>query len=425
MLAPQSPFEAYRADLDRFARRSEFGSADTVWLLLAHCLGRLARVGSGVREQLAQQAADALRDLLEGAVATEAEAGSEAHFADLRLIVAGLAVIDTPDGANAVSRACRGFAYRMSEAGALSVAYAVLGHARTSAVQASDRERGLLAADQARVARQLGELETADELYRMAAMVGERSGDHELVARASLGRGVLARIQGNYPQARMLLARGLDMAQSSGAEELQYFAHQGLTIVECVSKHYDLSLHHGWAAFMLSRGDATREAESLSNLAQVCLEAGYPRAALQAFLATLARVSVLRVRLAALGGAALAAGRCGDLEVLGRLAREIRATVERSALPYENADTLRHLALAYSATGDDLQAERHRRAALEIADAKGYHELRLACDRPEVSRTGAAPKTLPLEVESFELVSSLSTLEPETSESAFVLTRSG
>jgi tetratricopeptide (TPR) repeat protein len=425
MLAPQSPFEAYRADLDRFSRRSEFGSGDTVWLLLAHCLGRLARVGTGVREQLAQQAADALRDLLEGAGTGEAESGSEAHFADLRLIVAGLAVIDTPDGANAVARGCRGFAYRMSEAGALSVAYSVLGHARATAVQASDRERGLLAADQARVARQLGELESADELYRVAEMVSERSGDQELAARASLGRGVLARIQGNYPQARQLLVRGLGMAQAGASAELQFYAHQGLTIVECVAKRYDLSLQHGWAAFMLSRGDATREAESLANLAQVCLEAGYPRAALQAFLGTLSRVTVLRVRLAALGGAALAAGRCGDLRVLGRLADEIKATVERSALPYENADTLRHLALAYTATGDELNAERYRRAALEIADARGYHELRLSCDRPEVARTGAAPRSLPLEVESFELVSSLSALEPETSDSAFVLTRSG
>lgn len=215
------------------------------------------------------------------------------------------------------------------------------------------------------------------------------------------------------------------MAGSAGATELLFYAHQGLTIVECVASHYDQALRHGWAAFVLSKGDATREAESLANLAQVCLEAGYPRAALQALLSTLSRTSVLRIRLGSLGGAALAAGRCGDREVLRRLSGEILATVERSALPYENADTLRHLALAYTAIGDDLSAERHRRAALGIAEAKGYHELRLSCDRPEVSRTSKAPRTRPLAAESFDLVSGLSTFEPETSESAFVLTRSG
>ena len=134
MLAPLSPFEAYRSDLDRFSKRSEFGNADTVWLLLTHCLGRLSRVGDGVREQLAVQSAEALRDLIETTDAVGVDASS--HQNDLRLIVAGLSVIDTRSGADAVSRACRGFAARMAEAGALSVAYSVLGYTRAAVVHA-------------------------------------------------------------------------------------------------------------------------------------------------------------------------------------------------------------------------------------------------------------------------------------------------
>jgi hypothetical protein len=133
----------------------------------------------------------------------------------------------------------------------------------------------------------------------------------------------------------------------------------------------------------------------------------------------------LRVRLASLGGAALSAGRCGERSLLARLTDETELTVARSALPFENADALRHLALAHAATGDELGAERHRRRALSIATQHGYHELTLSCERTEVTRISAPPRPKPLHTENFDLVSGLVTFEPETSESAFVLTRSG
>ncbi|MGQ0648323.1 MAG: hypothetical protein ACT4P7_12205 [Gemmatimonadaceae bacterium] len=423
MLAPLSPFEAYRSDLDRFCKRSEFGNADTVWLLLTHCLGRLSRVGDGVREQLAVQSADALRDLLETTEAVSADVS--AHQSDLRLIVAGLAVIDSRSGADAVSRACRGFAARMAEAGALSVAYSVLGYARAAVVQASDRERGLLAADQARVARQLGELESSDELYRVATLIGDRSGDLELQARASLGRGVLARVRGNYPKARVFFQQGLQLAISAGARELQYFAHQGLTVITGVTRDFDLGLEHGWAAFRLSDGDATREAESLTNLAQLCLDAGYPAASLRSFLSALARTSTLRVRLGALGGAALAAGQTGDRMRLDRLTREIQDSVARSALPFENAQALKHLSAAHLALGDEVTAERFRQETLKIARAKGFHELEMTAERMEIARTADRPSPRDLETANLDLVTTLEQFEPEADETAFALTRSG
>ncbi len=423
MLAPMTPFEAYRTDLDRASQRSEFGTSDTVWLLLAHCLGRLAKAGTGVRAELAQQSAEALRDLLEGAEGAEGVDG--AHLADLRLIVAGLAVMDSPSGADGVSRACRGFAARMAEAGALSVAYAVLGSARAAVTQACDRERGLLAADQARVARQIGEMETADELYRVAAMIGERAGDRELLSRSSLGRGVLARMRGNYPEARAHLSRGLSLAKQSDSTELEYWAHQGLTIVCGVIQDFDGALEHSWAAFGLSGGEAEREAESLNNLAQACLDAGYPQAALRVFLSALARLRSMRQRIPALGGAALAAGRCGDGNTLARLTREAEASVGQSGLPYENAHALMQLALAHMAVGDDLAAERQRRAAMLLAERHGFHELSISCERHALADVVKAPVLRRLEVGNEGLVSDLESFETETSDSAFLLTRSG
>jgi tetratricopeptide (TPR) repeat protein len=423
MLAPLSPFEAYRSDLDRHSRRSDFGNADTVWLLLAHCLGRLGRVGEGVRETLATQSADALRDLLESDDDTADEA--TAHVHDLRLIINGLAVLDSPAGADAVSRGVRGFSARMAEAGALSVAYSVLGNTRSCVAQASDRERGLLAADQARVARQLGELESADELYRVATLIGERASDNELLARAALGRGVLARVRGNYPKARVFFQHGLQMASVVGARELQYYAHQGLTIITGVTRDFDAGLEHGWAAFGLSDGDATRESESLTNLAQLCLDAGYPAAALRAFLSALSRTSVLRVRLSALAGAALAAGQTGDRVRLRRLTDETTQTVERSALPFENAHAFQALAAAHVACGDEIAAERYRQEALRIARAKGFHELEIASERLEIARAAKTPPPRDLQEPTRDLVSTLVEFEPESDDAAFALTRSG
>jgi tetratricopeptide (TPR) repeat protein len=377
-------------------------------------------VGEGVREQLAVQSADALRDLLE---TDEWVEDPTSHVNDLRLIVGGLATLDTQPGADAVSRAVRGFAARMAEAGALSVAYAVLGNTRACVAQASDRERGLLAADQARVARQLGELESADELYRVATMIAERASDHELLARAALGRGVLARVRGNYPKARVFFQHGLQMASVVGARELQYYAHQGLTIITGVTRDFDA----GWNGYRIPtvRWRRDQGAESLTNLAQLCLDAGYPAAALRSFLSALSRTSVLRVRLSALAGAALAAGQTGDQLRLRRLTDEIQQTVERSALPFENAHALQALAAAHTACGDEFTAERFRQETLRIARAKGFHELEITSERLEIARAAKTPAPRDLQAPTLDLVSSLVDFEPESDEAAFSLTRSG
>lgn len=421
MLAPLSPLEAYRSDLDREHRRSEFGNADTVWLLLAHCLGRLAKAGEPVRDQLALQSANALRDLADSI--GDSEESDPAHVRDLQMMIAGLSAIETRAGADLVSRACRGFAARMVESGALFVAFSALGFARTVAADATDRERGLLAADQARIARQLGELDSADELYRVASAIGERSSDSELLSRSSLGRGVIARIRGNYPRSRAFFQHGLSLAISANSRELEFYAHQGLTIVTCVTGDSDGSIRHGWDAFRLAVGDVTREAETLVNLSQLCLEYGYPRAALRGFISALARTNLLRIRLSALGGAALAAGRLEERPLVARIAREVAETTEGSALPYENAQALYHLSAAHLALGDEVGAERVRQEVQKIASARGYHELLHQVERDELARTARMTEPRELASTSRSVVSALEAFEPEADELAFATIR--
>jgi tetratricopeptide (TPR) repeat protein len=309
MLALETPLDAYRSDLARNRHGADFGGADTVWLLAAHCLSRLSRAAIEDRELIADQCASALRDFLDphgiGVTALDQ------HERSLELVVDGFGSIMERSGADALARGIRGMATRMAESGALSTAYTTLAHAREVVVCACDRERGLLAADQAYIARLLGDLETAEELYQVASAIGERSTDFSLLARACIGRGVISRVRGNYPRARVFFERALELAETAKSNDLILLAHQGLTICFAIGKDFDRALQHGWSTFEYSRGDATREAESLSNLAQLCLDAGFPRAALQGFAAVLGRSDALRLCLGMLGGAAVAAARSG------------------------------------------------------------------------------------------------------------------
>ena len=79
MLAPEAPLDAYRSDLARDRTREDFGGADTVWLLTAHCLSRIGRANPQDLSVLGAQCATALRDFTipsdEGPPTPDAEIG--------------------------------------------------------------------------------------------------------------------------------------------------------------------------------------------------------------------------------------------------------------------------------------------------------------------------------------------------------------
>jgi tetratricopeptide (TPR) repeat protein len=383
MLVPETPLDAYRTDLARNKHRTDFGGADTVWLLTAHCLTRLTRAGAEDRDVVAQQCASALREFLEpetGAFSNDRDRR------DLALVAEGLASVMQRSGADALSCGIRGMSSRMADMGAISTAYTTLAYAREAVVCASDRERGLLAADQAYIARLLGDLEVAEELYQVSAAIGERSVDFSLLARSCIGRGVISRVRGNYPRARIFFERGLELAETARSSDLMLLSHQGLTICLAIAKDFDRALQHAWKTYELSRGEPTREAEALTNLAQLCLDAGFPRAALQGFAAVLERTNVLRVCLCILGGAAVAAARSGESEALARIADEAERRILQSALPYENTQALYHLAVAFATTGDRSRSEGYANRARRLAKARGFFELHHAVDAVELAR---------------------------------------
>lgn len=421
MLPLQSPLEAYRADLSRHPNRTDFGRSDTVWLLVAHCLHRLSRAQRDVRRSIAENCASAIGDLASTVSPDTSE--EREMLTELEQLRAGLRSIDQPDAAGAVVASARVLAGQMGEAGALWLMFSTLGHARLACTAAPAREIGLAMADQAWVARTLGEMNSADELYDEVLKLGVRSGVVELEARALLGKGVTARVRGNYPEARSAFRQGLQRAKAAQSPELESVAHQGLLIAAITAGDSDTALVHGWAAYELARGNPDREAELLINVSHVSMVAGYPDAALRGFFASLVRTGAARYRLPALGGVAVASARIGNTELVNAVARVAEEALLPTGMPFESAGVLRSLSEAFECIGDAARAEEYRVRARALARRNGFFEIVLATEPKEAP---VAPRRTAerhqLTDASLSVIESLEAMETEVDAALFAVT---
>jgi tetratricopeptide (TPR) repeat protein len=421
MLPIQSPLEAYRADLSRNPNRTDFGRSDTVWLLVAHCLHRLSRSQGDARRSIAENCASAIGDLAGTVSPDTAEEAS--MLTQLARIRTGLPGIDTARGASEVVESTRMLAIQMADAGALWLAYSALGHVRIAADAAPVRDLGMAMAEQAWVARSLGDLDSADDLYQGVAAAGKQHDEHELQARALLGLGVNARVRGNYPKARRAFKDGLALAVSAGNAELQSVGHQGLLIAAITAGDSDTALVHGWAAYELARGNCEREAELLVNVSHVSMVAGYPEAALHGFCASLKRASAARFRLPSLGGAAVASARVGNRDLVATIARVAEDSLLIAGLPYESAGVLRSLSEAFDVVGDAPRAEDYRLRARALARKNGFFEIVLATEPKDTQATKeSAASRRKLTTASLNVIQSLEAMETEVDAALFALT---
>ena len=421
MLPLQSPLEAYRADLSRHPNRTDFGRSDTVWLLVAHCLHRLSRAQGDARRSIAENCASAIGDLA-GTVApdTPEEAVMIEQLARMRR---ALPLLDAQRAAAEVVSAARVLADQMGEAGALWLAFSTLGHVRLAAGAASPRDLGLAMADQAWVSRSLGDLDSADELYDGVSQTGEKYSEPELRARALLGKGVTARVRGNYPKARAHLREGLKLAEGAGLSDLAAIGHQGLLIAAGTAGDLNTALVHGWAAHELLDSEPNRQAEVLLNLSQASLDAGQALAARSGFLASMSRSDSPRFRLACLGGAAVASAKVGDNAMLTKMACVAEEWLSATAFPYESAGVLKSLYHAFTLVGDGDRAEGYRLRARALARKNGFFEIVLATE-PANAPVAVAPSAAKarLNDESMHVIESLAALETEPVAEALALT---
>jgi hypothetical protein len=356
LLAPLAPGQAYAVDVARLEGGAPIGAADDAWLALAHALARAAELPVGQRAAVLAAGGDCVAALIPAGAAGAVAATLAAAAAALRELGPHVGGQGGSAGAPAVARAVaavQGAVAQAEQAGAFVLAFSTLAALRAALAPVLDRRlEGLLLAQQGRAARQLGAMAAAAELYAASARAGRAARAPDVAARALIGGGVLASMRGNYPEARDLFRRGLAEATRAGSDEHRRAAHHGLLVAALAARDVETALAHGWAAFRETAPDAPDDrAEMLLNLGEVGRQAGEYRASLGACLTALELTDAPRLRLPALGGAAVAAARLGEAGLLRFVAREVERAVRRSGQPFENARALAAVAEAY-ATSD-------------------------------------------------------------------------
>ena len=174
--------------------------------------------------------------------------------------------------------------------------------------------------------------------------------------------------------ARSYFEAGLETATEIGLVEVQGMCHQGLMIVTAESEDFDAAMRHAWQVVSIARSQQSREAEALTNLAQLCAKAGYDAAALGAFTAALSRTTLTRIRLPILAGIASSAGRLRNAERVADAERAITAEAN-DAFPFETSGAWLAVARARRALGDTPSGDAAAEKAAVIAHAHRFYEI--------------------------------------------------
>ncbi len=401
LLTPLAPGEAYAADVARLNGRAPIGPADDAWLALAHALVRAEQLPPGARAAVLAAGGA-------GVAALVPADGPAAIRTALLAAADGLCVIAgrlgrgagrepggvraaEPDQLPAAVGALQAAVAQQEQAGAFALAFGTLAALRAVLAPVLDRRaEGLLLAQQGRVARQLGAMASAAELYAASVRAARAARAPEVAARALIGAGSLATVRGNYPDARHLFRQGLSAAARAGAEEHRRAGHHGLMVAALAARDVETALAHGWAAFRETSPDAAEaRAEMLVNLGAVGRQAGEHRAALGACLSALELTNVSRIRLPALGTAALSAAHLGERRLFEFLAKDLERSVTASGQPFENARALVEFAEAAALLGDKRQASAFGERAASLAQLGPFHEVAANAERmqDELART--------------------------------------
>lgn len=304
----------------------------------------------------------------------------------------------------------------MEGAGVLQLAFSMLAHLRLTWPSVDRRRYGKALAMQGRIAREIGDLQQATELY---CQVADMAGDATLAdvaSQAAHGLGGIALARGNLPDARRQYELALQFAKESGARQLEGRAHGGLLIVAAKEGNHDSAVQHGWAAFQRTFEDRNSQAELLGNLGGLLRECGHYSASLACYSLAIQWTDADRIRLPALGGAALAAALSGKVKHVQNLARRIELEVAKGAQPFNAAQALLDLAYAYAALRNP-KANLLAAQAETISRSHNYFELEHLArelqtrNQSSVQQTSRAP--LSLSESTMRVLDSMATLADE------------
>jgi tetratricopeptide (TPR) repeat protein len=376
----RSPLDAYRDDLARAHGKKRLAAGDEFWIILSTGLRRLSQAPTRSRAPAARRLAGAIHALATGfsdAPSPQLTATPPARADDSgrpAAVAAALARYGDEASVSAIVTQVRGAAADAEEAGAVVLAREMLTDLAALTPHATPLDRGMVLIQLGRIARTLGNLDSAFDLVTAAGDIGRSAGVRELEVRESAAKAILARTRGNYPEARRLFETALEGATDLGLADVTGGVHQGLMIVTAEAGDFDTALFHGWQALSVARTEAARAAEVLGNLAQLCAKAGYDAAALGGFTAALARANAPRLRLPYLAGIVRSAARLGDVERVGAAERLIAAEAN-DAFPFETAGAWFAVARARRALGDASAGDAAARRAATIAHVHGFYEI--------------------------------------------------
>lgn len=450
MMRLLTPARAYREDLANAPGRETFGPADGLWILMTQAIEHCA---AAPRDSRAAALASLHRLLLDACEAHEAgahEAGAQGT-GTLATALSGVPAIrqlatalerlpeptapepsvaepsvpepgapepgaPEPGADDVIAAACLQVIEVMTDNGANHLSLAALGQVRRLFPEVSPRLAARLLAHQGRIARQVGDLDSALSCFETILSLAGDTGDTEIEARGLYGAAGISLMRGNHPLARARYETALRLAIDAGSEELIGLAHRGLMVIHGSAGRLDAALMHAGEALRRSPHSATSYAELLGNIAAVCSAGGHYAAALTAYTVAARTGSALRVRLASLGGAAFAAAQLNDRATLDRVSREVEAALTQGAPPHESAQAYVELAKAYRLQGDG-RATGYAEAARTLAARHECFEIVFEADqilaepvRPQPSAVGAgAPQ--PVSDASRAVLAEISALE--------------
>jgi tetratricopeptide (TPR) repeat protein len=262
----------------------------------------------------------------------------------------------------------------MERGGALNLAYATVTNMRIAMLERGPAgARGAAAWQQARVLRQMGMLEEAQDTYECAQEDAVRAGDKDLEARALLGQAVVAGQRGNYPAVRDAAQRALALVPADSVTAAD--AHNDLMIAAMAGRDFATALEHGWRGYDAATTDVDRRAGMVTNLASLAFRMGRYGAARKGYLASLNLSSAERICLPTLSGLALVDAASNDLDELRRVAAAIARKSTTSTLPFEVAVVHFELAQAWQQLGESEKSDECITRARDLAVAHGFHEV--------------------------------------------------
>ena len=281
----------------------------------------------------------------------------------------------------------------VEDAGAESLADAMLTAYLNADASVSTIERGRVEAVRGRLAWKSGDLDAATERYRRVAATGRREQSDELKVRALIGQSVVARHRGNYPNVREIARRAATLAERRGMSRLAASGYQMLTVGFAIAADFGTAVTYAWKAYQHALGDPIMESEALQIIGQLFLDMGHPEPATAAFRTIISRGPTDRFLLPSLGGLAVAASRTRARDTVSWVDDMLSARVRAGAMPYDLASAQLELAMAWDALAVHARAAEMRRAALEIAREHHFHEI---AHHAEERQVVAAPAPEPL-----------------------------